>query len=400
MVTDNGSLLMGVNAADPDGDYITYSWYEEGVIEVQGSGPIHAITYWMRPGVGEYQRNITCQVSANERSVDVNWTITFIDINRVPELEYSPHDLYIELDVGDRQEFHVSATDADGDPLNYTWCFDGIPRRSDDPTRFLIISEHGFYGFHDLEVIVNDTHDETSVSWTLDIIDDNKPPKVKRVYPEGDSIHFQHHQPYSIGFLIEATDPDQDPMSYRWYVDDRYVADGSDGNFFFRGDYFSGSSYNISVRVDISDGRLRISHNWTIQLRNREPVIESATPIDTFWMDPSEARVLRLVVEDPDGDELSYCWTVDGEEVTGADLAELALKAKEHSVGPHTINVKITDDSGASVSNGWIFHVNAPSEPSDVDEVTSETPPPWMAVILLGVLLALVVIYIISNRRT
>lgn len=194
--------------------------------------------------------------------------------------------------------------------------------------------------------------------------DPDHPPVVERVFPEHDSTFFKHHQPFSIEYLVEVSDPDGDLISYTWSVDGEMVAQGPENTYEYWGEYSEGVSHDISINVVATDGWLSVEHNWTIHLLNRPPVVESYSPsIEAIWVDLSDKVVFRVAVKDEDGDEVTYSWTVQGAGVPDANDEEFEFEAAIHGVGQYNVTVRATDVSGDSANHSWIVHVKAPSEP-------------------------------------
>ena len=104
---------------------------------------------------------------------------------------------------------------------------------------------------------------------------------------------------------------------------------------------------------------------------NQPPVISSFTA-DEEQVSPSGNCLVRCVVSDPDGDELSYIWSADGGNISG-DGAIVTWVAPEE-VGAYTITVKVTDGRGGEATAQLTIDVVV-NHPPVIESLTAEPSP-------------------------
>jgi len=104
---------------------------------------------------------------------------------------------------------------------------------------------------------------------------------------------------------------------------------------------------------------------------NQPPVISSFTA-DEEQVSPSGNCLVRCVVSDPDGDELSYIWSADGGNISG-EGAEVTWVAPEE-VGAYTITVKVTDGRGGEATAQLTIDVVV-NHPPVIESLTAEPSP-------------------------
>jgi len=115
------SVEFGVDAADPDGEPVTFEWFFDGLIlDADGT------TYLYEPDYESADDTVhTVMLVATAGGLEVNhtWTLTINNVNRLPELDNTTliPEPDTKFDSGKDIEFHIEADDPDGGELNYTW---------------------------------------------------------------------------------------------------------------------------------------------------------------------------------------------------------------------------------------------------------------------------------------
>jgi hypothetical protein len=117
------TVTLSVTATDSDGDPLTYSWSQVSPASPTGSfsNAASASTTWTAPDVrttGAYTLRVTVS-DGKGGSVQGSVDISVRKINQAPVVpEISP---LPALKAGDMVSLELAATDADGDPLTYSW---------------------------------------------------------------------------------------------------------------------------------------------------------------------------------------------------------------------------------------------------------------------------------------
>ena len=150
----------------------------------------------------------------------------------------------------------------------------------------------------------------------------------------------------------QAEDPDNDQLTYKW------EAEG--GNITGEGSIVNWTapqqpgSYNITVLVEDSMGGMSTT-SVTINVgANHPPVIESLTA-DKTCLGRSASCSIKCIASDPDGDELSYAWSVDRGGISG-NGANVIWTAPSDT-GEFIITATVSDGNGGVASGEVVIKV-------------------------------------------
>ncbi len=172
--------------------------------------------------------------------------------------------------------------------------------------------------------------------------------------------------------LIEcvASDEDGDELTYEWSA--------SKGNINGDGATVAWSApetegiYNIVVKVaDGNDGEATDSITITVKV-NHPPFIISLVA-SAEWVTPASSCRIECKAEDPDGDELSYEWSVKRGDISGTGSA--VIWTAPETVGLYDIAVVISDGYGGQSTRSLSISV-ASNPPPTIESliVTPEEP--------------------------
>ena len=105
----------------------------------------------------------------------------------------------------------------------------------------------------------------------------------------------------AIDFNVEASDLNNDPLSYLWKLDGIDV--GTDSEFTYQSTFEDAGTHTI--KVDVSDGLSSASKLWSVDVENvnRLPVLED---IDDFEVDETDTIIITALATDDDGDAIIY----------------------------------------------------------------------------------------------
>ncbi|MDZ7302325.1 MAG: Ig-like domain-containing protein [candidate division KSB1 bacterium] len=170
---------------------------------------------------------------------------------------------------GDVVEFQLSASDADGDPLTYSAPALPFGARFDSlVTRvFRWATNLSSAGHHEVSFFVRDNKggiDEEVV--VIDVQNRNQMPIIYSRIPKGnipnkaDTVLNPVAGQGSVLMRVDATDPDDDVLSYRWFVNGKYAGSATNTFFFRSADRFS------AVEAWVFDQEDTARTRWVIQV--------------------------------------------------------------------------------------------------------------------------------------
>ncbi len=146
----------------------------------------------------------------------------------------------------------------------------------------------------------------------------NYPPVIENIIPKGNSTINENE---SLLFNVTATDPENDPLTYKWYKDEMLLKGENTNVYNFSTDYESSGIYEIKVVV--SDGEYPIEQIWLVRVINQTPpqddeeenlppIITSATPATTdFSILEGSHQAFCITATDIDSPELTFQWYLD-----------------------------------------------------------------------------------------
>jgi hypothetical protein len=134
-----------------------------------------------------------------------------------------------------------------------------------------------------------------------------------------------------------ASDPDGDELSYTWSASGDIAGEGAAVTWTAPA---APGFYTITVIVTDGRGGEATAPLTINVVVNQPPVIESLT---SEWQQVQKAMTtpIECVASDPDGDKLSYSWSVTGGNITGEGA--VGTWVAPNTYGEYTITVTVTD---------------------------------------------------------
>ncbi|MBM4247837.1 MAG: hypothetical protein FJ149_00025 [Euryarchaeota archaeon] len=196
----------------------------------------------------------------------------------------------------------------------------------------------------------------------------NRPPSVTSSEP-GPEVTMTEGG--TLRFAVEATDPDGQPLTCRWYVDGNqslvtrppFILDYAPGRAV--GDH--------QVRAVVSDGSLTASKAWRVTVLpvDRPPVIVTDPPgSGPLAVNEGGALLFTVNAKDPEGAPVSLRWTLDGATVLEGG-ASYRFEPDFGQSGAHIVSVHCSDGN-STTSHAWDVTV---VDVNRAPRLTSWSPP-------------------------
>ncbi len=245
-VPEATTTVFKVNATDPDGDQLTYRWFEDGVSRTTEFLGTFSATYDYK-GAGPHHIKVQV-VDADNEVVERQWDITVLDVNaRTRIISSRPSDGVTIAELQDLT-FAVTAHSPDSDPITYRWELDGTALSAQTTSTTTYIATFDDAGTHTMLVVVNDGHQPVEVHWNFTVTDLNRPPTTSILSPLADAkvvrgqlLHLQ---------AADQADPDGDPLSFVWRIDNKQVATEREADI-----TVDARDGRHSLSLEVSDGR-------------------------------------------------------------------------------------------------------------------------------------------------
>ncbi|HEU4364422.1 MAG TPA: matrixin family metalloprotease [Candidatus Krumholzibacteria bacterium] len=168
---------------------------------------------------------------------------------------YAPAERRLAAFVGDTLQFSLRAMDPDHDDLTTSFAVDGRTPSDNVPWSYVVDDT----GFVTVRGTVSDGEFTSYIEWGVDrYAPVNYPPLIGAFQP------IEPNPTLIIGntlpFAIVASDPDEDPLSYEFTVNDSLVSENRQFEF------LASSVGQKVVRATVGDGQLFATHEWNLRV--------------------------------------------------------------------------------------------------------------------------------------
>jgi hypothetical protein len=276
---------------------LVYQWWLDGV-RVGGETQDHFVFRPSHTDEGEHTVTVVVSDGASPPGqATFTWNVTVVNVNIPPVLLGRVPDVQTVEMVEEAEGsavFRVSAEDPDEGVLAFIWTVDDQDVNASwvtgDGAVLSFPFDYTSAGEYSVVCRVEDRVGEGFwVRWTLNITDVNLPPVIHGIEP---SIPPTLEFGKTVEVQVNVTDPDGDPLSYQWWVNDEPVAETEEPVWTFR----SVRDGSFAVTVWVSDGRggsvpATTSVNVLPEVEPRIPVEPSFLP----WVLVAVAAIALLV---------------------------------------------------------------------------------------------------------
>ncbi len=331
--------LDGTGSDDPDSDPLAYAWTQVAGPPVSLTGVDTATPTFTPTASGAYAFQLT---------VDDGWGGTASDVVNVTVGNALPlANLVVAppaVRVGRPVAFDASTSaDPDGAITDYAFDFgDGTRVNGTSAT-----ASHAYAAPETYAATLTVTDDEgatDAAQATVTVLANVPPTAVATVWPgETGTLDTM--------FLFDGANSTDDVaiVAYAWDLGDGWTATGAGVEH----RYAAKGPYTVTLTVTDDEGAA-CAATLSVRVRNRPPVITDADPPASVTLLPGQSQRLAVTAYDPDGDSLTYAWTVDGAAV-GTDASAYHFTS---SVGVHRVNVTVSDGE-LEAWHEWTVRVEA-----------------------------------------
>ncbi len=252
--------------------------------------------------------------------------------------------------------FWVNASDSDGQALTCRWFVDGnLSHSSGSPFVFSYMPGRAD-GVHAVKAVVSDGSLAAQRSWKVTVVAVNHPPGIVSEPAVGDQTV---NEGGSLRFTADATDPDGDPVSLRWTLDGRPVAENRSA-FLYEPDFTMAGAHVIRLLASDGNRNSQVAWNVTVVDVNRAPRLDSWSPQSDIHLVELGSVGFCVTASDEDGDAVAYRWSVDGAPAGEGPVFNYITGF--FSAGNRTVTVTASD-GGLSDSHSWAVRVDNQNRP-------------------------------------
>jgi hypothetical protein len=256
------------------------------------------------------------------------------------------------LDLG------INATDIYGNPMSYSWSFDGVVVDGAVTNRLSHYFDFDSSGTHVVTATVSNpisAKSFTTMAWNIIVLNVNREPIITASTPPANpSIRENETQL----FTVTASDPDKEDtvLSYIWFLDGKVVQGATGANYTYVSDFKSGGQH--TVKAVVSDpSNATVSNSWIVTVVDVDvgPMITDFSPRTDPIITETESWTFSITAYDPDENQtLIVNWYADDLPVFVGNPYTFTTDYK--SAGTH--NIKATASDGQlSASRSWVVTV-------------------------------------------
>ena len=165
-----------------------------------------------------------------------------------------------------------------------------------------------------------------------------------------------------------AFDPDADDLTYRWSVDGGFSVAAQEPGIALVSAPDELTAGTLWVEVSDPSGATDSASLVVATIDNEAPVVEGFE-LNPGLVEPGGILTVEVNANDPDGEELSYTWTVDDETWSIAGTQEQVLLTAPMRYGAQaTLRVRVEDErGGVAIANQGIATEACPTGTVDCD---------------------------------
>jgi outer membrane protein OmpA-like peptidoglycan-associated protein len=185
----------------------------------------------------------------------------------------------------------------------------------------------------------------------------NRPPTVTAVAKPDQVIAGD-----SAAIEAQASDPDNDPLTYTWSANGGSV-DGSGPQVRWNSAGAAPGKYSVTVKVD--DGRggtASSSADVNVVPRPNRPPVVSDCSANPATVTPGQPVSITATASDPDKDPLTYSYSSSGGKVSGAG-PRAQFDTTGLAPGNYTVTCLVDDGRGGKAEGHAAIQVQAPAPP-------------------------------------
>jgi hypothetical protein len=150
----------------------------------------------------------------------------------------------------------------------------------------------------------------------------------------------------SVRVSADVDDQDDDVLTVTWKASGGRIS-GQDSSAVFDSTGLAPGSYTVMAEATDGENIASCSADIRVEKNKMAPTITCES--GTLNVTEGQSRTLRAQASDPNGDALTYAWTVDGSAVRN-DSAGFEFGTQGRSLGAHTVGVTVTDVDGMTAN--------------------------------------------------
>ena len=314
--------LDGRQSSDPDGDTLGYRW--QLLAEPDGSGAVLVEATTSTPRfLVDVPGSYLVQLIVNDGSLDSPPdTVVITTENSRPVASAGPDQTVV---LGQTVQLDGrGSSDADRDALTYRWSFTSVPEHSTVSLATPAAAQPTFVpdvvGLYVIQLIVNDGLEDSAPSTVRVTVTAPPPPNHPPVADAGPA------QTVDVGATVQldggqSSDPDGDALTFKWDLNVKPAGSAAtlSGATTTQPSFVADVAGTYVARLTVDDARGGVASapvTITARVPNRPPMA-NAGPAQTVMVGTT-VNLDGSQSSDPDGDPLTFAWTLTSRPATSA----------------------------------------------------------------------------------
>ncbi|MBT4332350.1 MAG: PKD domain-containing protein, partial [Candidatus Cloacimonetes bacterium] len=358
-IFENDEISFLIDAYAFNGEDLTYDWQLDGTSVSTENTYLFTTDF---TSAGDYVLSLYVEDEQSaETTLSFIWNITVFESDQpIVVVDIQPAPGIVTINETETINFQIDAYDPDGEPLIYLWKLDGIEVSTTELYDFETdINSAGEYLItHD----VTDNFGENALyfEWEVTVLETDQNIVVESIQPDPGNITILENE--LIEFSVNAYDPDGNTLEYNWQLDGTQVS--VNAYYDFLPDFNSAGVYEITLDITdnfVTDNSISFSWNVTVIDVDQEIIVVELIPnVTTIALNEGESVAFSINAFDPDGNDLTYSWDLDGAQVSILDSYEFI--AAVGSNGSYLLTLNVNDNySDSSLEFNWDITVFDPS---------------------------------------
>ncbi|MFB6375383.1 MAG: Ig-like domain-containing protein, partial [Bradymonadaceae bacterium] len=302
-VAKGGTIALSVQASDPNGDSLQYSWSvaDPQAWTLTGKGTEASLESPEQPGESVKVEVVVTDAEQKEARASV---VVSTRSNRAPSVATvtaKPRTVSPNATVTLKAE----ASDPEGDQLSYEWSAPNGWSKSGSGAEIELTAPNAYGESGVARVTVSDGFGGTARGSVLVRTEQNQSPVLSALTANPQSVA----PGGKVTVRATANDPNGDNLSYNWTPPSGWSKSGSGKKITLTAPGSYGKSGLVDVTIEDGHGQSASGSVLVETARNQSPVISNVSGQPVI-VEPGKTTTVSAQASDPNGDPLNYSWTV------------------------------------------------------------------------------------------
>jgi len=232
-VNEGEEVQFNITIDNPGDDLVYFEWYVNGRFITSVKSAFFTFTSTFNDDNSSedspYEIMVVVEDGLGLKN-EFTWTLAVRNLNQAPDIPVATAAGQVNSEplINETEfiQFEITAVDPDGDVLTYAWFVDGAEVSGATGANHIFNTDHTtvkhiggkLKEIYEITVEVRDGESNSSYTWTLTVMDKNRPLQITIDQPVESALDaLTEDDP--VDFSVTGEDPDEDILSYEWFLD-------------------------------------------------------------------------------------------------------------------------------------------------------------------------------------